>query len=424
MNKSGLKKIWWLHPGIVYLSYMLIIIGAYNVDENKYYALYKMTKGITMEHVLLYFITGLFFLIGVISSRKIKFKSSIKTQFEKKCRNEDVLYKGFLVMFYISLVAYIIWFSNAILMHGDVIVSVLFNFSALGDYTQRFFLESGRFSGVTTFTELGTILSPLGCYIYFNANNVLIKNSVKRKLQILLFCNFLRALIFSERVALVSFCLPLFLVWLAYQKKFYKSLVSRFMPFIGMLVLFLLFGVFEYSRSWSWHYQYIYDSYIMFIYERIMGYYYCAINTECLVVENIGVLYFPYRTVSWLYRLPFVENFVNINFEQAILYEKLLNNLGNPEFNNPGGLLSIYLDYGVLGFFLYFLLGFLIGKTYYMYIECTALGIICYPYIYYALLELPRFYSLGNNHFFFFVMGIVMMFFLVFNWGGRQCHTY
>lgn len=401
-----IKNIWWLNPIYVLLFFLSLCVGAYSVDASTYVSLYKTEKGIDSITLLLYFLCIFFIGIGIFLKNKINIKINNIEKFEKISKKTFKLLRPFRVLYGICIVAYFIWFTNTLLVHGNIIFSILSNFSSLSEYSGILFFESTRVSGLTTFTELGPLIISLGIYIFFNTNDKNIKKYISKRIVFLMIVILIRAFLFSERVAFISCLLPIIVQYILYRTDITKNKIIKIFPVIGIILLFILFGIFEYFRSWP-YYENMYNSYFQFIYERIMGYYYCAINTESLYLNHMGPSYSPVLTFSWFYRLPIISELELDNWGKNFF--EILSIYGNPEFNNMGGILAIYNDYGILSPLVYIFFGIILGYMYKIFINNTALGIIVYPYTYYSLLELPRFFAFGNLHYFFFLIGTLMM---------------
>jgi hypothetical protein len=70
----------------------------------------------------------------------------------------------------------------------------------------------------------------------------------------------------------------------------------------------------------------------------------------------------------------------------------------NPEFNNPGGLLSPIVDLGVLGGLAYWaVMGLVTGYLYNLYTRKHPLGMCIYPVVFLALTEVPRYIYWGEG---------------------------
>ena len=79
-------------------------------------------------------------------------------------------------------------------------------------------------------------------------------------------------------------------------------------------------------------------------------------------------------------------------------YMDLLAVGANPEFNNPGGLLSPVIDFGVLGALAYWaVMGLVTGYLYRLYIRKHPLGMCIYPIAFLTIAELPRYIYWGEG---------------------------
>ena len=79
-------------------------------------------------------------------------------------------------------------------------------------------------------------------------------------------------------------------------------------------------------------------------------------------------------------------------------YTTALEQFGNPEFNNYGGVASPFVDLGIVGGLLFFLLaGMLSGVLYRSLREGRIWGLLLYPLFVLTMLELPRYFYLGQG---------------------------
>lgn len=249
------------------------------------------------------------FIIGFLLSKKYRMKNSLFSVFYNNSINENTIYRVFNILYVICIGAYLIWFGNALMINGiSIIINALSGLNNLAEYTNYLYLHSGRISGITTFTEFSTLASPLAVYLFMTNETKRIKKACQRKFLVLLLFCIVRAFLFSERVAIIEMFLLAFIVWLIYQKRINSRFVINIMPVFVVIALFIMFGVFEYARSWKAFYSSQYDLYFDFIYKRIVGYYCGSINTECVYLKHIGAVYWPHLTLNWLFRFPFFRN--------------------------------------------------------------------------------------------------------------------
>jgi hypothetical protein len=166
-----------------------------------------------------------------------------------------------------------------------------------------------------------------------------------------------------------------------------------------------MFGLFEYFRSWQFYRTRGDLSFVEFASNRLAGYYATAINNGQVILDHLT---FPGR-------LPFdtVEAFWSLQgIYQLRLYEVLggherpynktdyrdspyfhaLDQVANPEFNNPSGYVAPFADYGHVGGLVFFAaLGVIAGLLYRGFCRGHVAGLLIYPYCFTGLVELPRY---------------------------------
>src|SRR5207248_4753847 len=103
---------------------------------------------------------------------------------------------------------------------------------------------------VTTCTQFGVATVTLGLWLYFRG-----QRQVVWPMAIVFALGAARALVFSERLALIELVVPAFVV--AVRMTVLGRPLSGFVrsslqlaPLLGVAVLLLFFGSFEYFRSW------------------------------------------------------------------------------------------------------------------------------------------------------------------------------
>ena len=144
------------------------------------------------------------------------------------------------------------------------------------------------------------------------------------------------------------------------------------------------------------------SSFAEFAVSRFVGYYATALNNSHLVLQHMQwPNRIPYETMEALWTAPGVK--------QAHLYQMLggrpppfssgtdsmyfgvLDHFANPEFNNEGGYVTAFIDYGRWGGIVYFLLvGVIVGLLYRGFLHGRPFGLFLYPILFLGLLELPR----------------------------------
>ena len=392
--KKNLNRVWWLNPMCIYAGLLLLVILAWNTSSGVYRELYNIPeKAINGEYVVLYGISFIIFCIGYKFS-KYPEKTDIFISFER-------LYK---ILYFITVAATIIWFVNFTRLYGLSALFVFLNMDELSKNNSTFFEESGTISGLTTMTEFGPIVASLCALIY--------KNTKKKKyiyeIIFLFILTLIRSAVFSQRVAFLEVFIPFIIVYLYDKQLTYKY---NYLPVFAVVGIMVIFGIFEYPRSWSNYYVNHYDgTFVEFVVDRISGYYTCAINTECLLLNHYDAPnYIPFRSLNGFFYLP-ILNMTHGFAESAVETGMILSTYGNPEYNNPGGMLTWVVDWGGVGLLFSGMLGYFIGFFYKSFVAGNVLGIIVYPVCVYALLELPRLFFFGGKRGVFVLFAIFIVY--------------
>lgn len=206
---------------------------------------------------------------------------------------------------------------------------------------------------------------------------------------------FLRAFLGVERFALIEFAI----CWAIPRIYFvsHRSKLYSYLPFIGISGVFVLFAAAEYIRSWQ-AYKNEYTSYASFIVQRFLGYFATSANNAAGVYEMNGPLYRPWFTATWLRRLPGADGLFGYDTNPLTSF---FVSYGNPEFNNPSGIFSPILDFGVvIGLVIWVFMGIFFGYTFSKFRRKTTYGIMMYPSIVVGLTSLNQIYYWGDPRFF------------------------
>lgn len=393
---------WWLHPNFsVLLLGLPLLLIAYLTPESSYLTLYRTQKYLDPEFVVVGLIVYLSFIIGSFFAAG--------TDAEPQGR-DIVLYCRWFVwpLFFVTVFGYLIWFASGVISAGGIgplLGALSFQFSGVPgatDYVK--FVLFRTIPGVTTLTQVGVLYAPVEALLW-------VRGGSDRRLALLRFSlivvlAFLRAVVISERLAVLEIIVPVFVVLAtaAQLKGRFRSFIRVAPLFIG-LGAFVLFSFGEYFRSWAFYHTIYAGSYLRFAAERFLGYYTTALN-------NAAVVYYhepphPLRfTFNDLFEFPIVGNFISKAYEYAggRVWENSLNVLGiyaNPEFNNVPmiGLLlneaSVFLAPVVA-----FLLGILSASLYRSFTRGRLVGALLYPSWFVGLLEISRIYYWADGRYF------------------------
>mgnify|MGYP002625192025 CR=1 FL=1 len=405
------NAVWWLNPAFLIAINLIITVVALLQSERSYVVEYGSEKWIDLPYVAVSFAFLLFMALGIWFGR-----NGYKAKNTKKCRSVRVLNRSrmlsaFFVVTIVCVFSYIIWYINFIRIYGFSAFLSAFNPSVLAANINQFHAETGSISGVTTFTEFGIISAALGAIIMcYDETDSFQKRRIKIWLSLIFLLACFRAILFSERLAIVELIVPFVIAWFGISKK-PLSVMERWIPLAAVALLILLFGLFEYSRSWLSYYANYYNSFWEFIVARVFGYYTNAANVESMYIRNGVTSWLPYYSIQWLWQMPGMQQVYSTIADPDIgnLYSFLLHTLANPEFNNPGGVLTFFKDFSWLGLLPEFIFGYLLGRFYEGFRAKSPLHLMLYSVFYLTMIELPRYFYLGVNRGFVVVVGFCVV---------------
>ena len=245
----------------------------------------------------------------------------------------------------------------------------------------------GRVPGVTSFIQFDVVYLALASALVTVAGF-----RMKPRLWIMsgaiLALTFARAVLASERLALLEALAAMFVIPVAYlwRPSPWRSLA----PFIGIGFVFITFAGGEYFRSWQYYRDY-YESYFDFITQRFAGYFSTSINNGAgaylLYGQNSPT---PEVTSGWVTKFPGLAGFFRSPTELSML-DRFLQTYASPEFNNPGGFYSAFLDYRFTVASLFMLgVGVAVGLIHRSFQNKTLSGLILYPAVFLGLTDLIR----------------------------------
>jgi hypothetical protein len=212
----------------------------------------------------------------------------------------------------------------------------------------------------------------------------------------------IRAYLFSERLAILELIVTSGIVYiLAFPQKRKIAIY----PILALIAIFVLFGAFEFYRSWP-YYSDLYDSFADFVIGRITAYYNLATNTNAMYLQYINGSYFPEFSIQFLTKLPGL-NFISW---YSVKYAKnIFNVFADPEFNNPGGMAALFLDFNILSFAILFVLGRYVKYSYNEVRNGSVFHIIVYSLIFLTFIELPRYFYLGQTRAFYPILALIAL---------------
>ena len=392
---------WWLHPVAIFVGLNgLTCVAAFLATPGTYFDLWRTPKYFNGFYLLLTAAVMIAFSAGVWGA--LANQSGYSSKFEwggtVSLSRVRLLFN---ISFWVCIMAYAFWAALGVSRGlGLGLLKSVFTGGAV-IYTLRDSLKT--VPGITTLTQLGIPAVVLGCLIGTGAG----WRIVWRKLGILVALAVVRALLYSERLAFLELAIPFMVLWLAESASWKRSRALRTLirvaPVLGVVAVYIVFTGFETVRSWSIYYSSRESSLLLFGFWRLAGYYVTGLNNSAYMLASLRhSLGAPYFSLSFLWQFPGLNGFVKDIFSWVRLdyngFMDLLALGANPEFNNPGGLLSPVIDFGVLGGLAYWaVMGLVTGYLYSLYIRKHPLGLCIYPVVYLALTEIPRYIYWGEG---------------------------
>ncbi|HEY2410910.1 MAG TPA: oligosaccharide repeat unit polymerase [Pirellulaceae bacterium] len=387
-----LQPLWWLAPATLFCLVVGSTMAAAAWQSDAAYRLYGTPKFIATKHLLL---AGGIIVAFAIGSRLASVTGKKPTTTPESAERYIAIW--FWISVVLTLFGYAAWISVAI-KNGFSLAA----FRELLTTDDPHFAEElhlnvfNTVQGVTTCTQFGLAAVPMGIWLFFRGHRQVILAIAG-----LFGLAFLRAIVFSERLAVIELLVPAAVVtlrmgFLGQRCSGGRRWLFELAPILGIVSLLVFFGGFEYFRSWR-YYRYEFDSFSQFILWRFAGYYTTAHNNSAMALETRDTFPLPFMTVQSLWILAGLFNkslrytaVTGVDPDSAHL--AMLDQFGTAELNNEGGLFQPALDFGLAGMLLFWCVcGFVSGRAYRAFLAGNMIGILFYPLFFLAILETPRF---------------------------------
>lgn len=387
--------LWWLSPvGTLALVVPLSLLVAVRISDADYRFFYKEPRVVTSDQALLFLLAAT--VLGLTSM----LASSVRATRRPRQRwpgfsagQLAVLGTAEQVAFAMTSFGYLALAALGVARGArpSLIVGAI---TSQSNYTGQLKTVFAPVAGVSSFTQIGVAYVVIAGLLLAGGRQA----RLIRRLSVVLVLGLLRAYLLTERLAVLELLVPLIAVgavWLRQQPR--RGGWLPLAPVLAIPVLLVVFGAFEYSRSWVFYRTRTTLSFPAFVVNRLAGYYATSYNNGALQLDygrSRGRL--PYSSLEALWTAP--------GAAQLDLYRRLtgqggsdalntvLQQHGNPEFNNPGGLAVPLFDFGILGGLVFFAVaGLLLGLAHHSWRSGNPLGLLVYPVLFTGILELPRY---------------------------------
>lgn len=298
------------------------------------------------------------------------------------------------ILFWLTLIGYGAFFGSAA-ARGVTPAEIVDVFVHQDNYTTGFKAKFTGVVGITTLTQCGVAFLVVAVYLLMRERN----RRVLTQVVVVLLLTLLRSFLNSERLAMIEVAVPLVTIVAMAARRGRRTaprVAARLAPLVLAPLLFLVFALFEYSRSWQFFKSRTDQPFAVFALVRLIGYYATSYNNG--YVELMHDTYpgrLPRDSLSALWNAPGVsalDLYAKLSAPAPVTSQHILERFANPEFNNLGGLTTPFVDFGLVGGFLFFAaLGVGLGLLYRGFREGTVTGALLYPVAMTGLLDLPRY---------------------------------
>ncbi len=386
-----LRGLWWLDPTLMFALVGLGTLLIAFVSPEEFYAFHRTPKYVDWQHVALGILAVGGFTIGSLYGRSFDPEPA-----DARIADSRWLWKWFLIAAGLSFLGYAVW--TFLATKNGLTVGLVERLLFGGDETTFEQLKEKvfvRIPGVTTATQFGMATMLLGLILWNRGERL-----AGWVLGGLIAVSAARALLFSERLALIELALPSVVLWVRFnvlgnRLPTWKASAWKMAPVAGISALVVMFGGFEYFRSWQAH-QNNHSNVVEFTLMRLSGYYNMAVNSCAMQIEKEQSFSVPWTTTQFFWQFPLVRSsplsyttLTGRNPDDELM--RLLEQYANPELNNDGGLLLPYFDFGMIGLPIFWgILGLGVGYVYRNYQAGRLMGLAIYPLCFIGILEVPR----------------------------------
>ena len=298
------------------------------------------------------------------------------------------------VLFWLTIVGYVAFGASGAArgVRPADIVNALAN---QDNYSADLKGQFGGIAGLTTLTQCGIAFTVVAVHLLARKRD----GRLLAQVLLVVVLALLRSYINSERLALIEVCVPaVVVVAMAARRSRSRArrVLARTAPLVLTPLLLLLFAAFEYSRSWQFFKSRTDEPFALFALIRFVGYYATSYNNGYLEMQYGGFPgRLPLNSLAGLWDAPVISSlglYDRLSAPVPAASDNLLERFANPEFNNPGGVTTPFVDFGLLGGFLFLaLLGVVIGLLYRGFCDGTVAGTLLYPVVLTGLFDLPRY---------------------------------
>jgi hypothetical protein len=399
------REALWLNPRIIVgvLALPLLLI-AYLVPAESYRLLFRTSKHIGIEFLLIGALGYLAFLIGTLAPDRRG-----PTQRPQVEEMRQLAAGAVVPLFAVTCAGYAIWTFVGMANAGgplpllELVMKTVTLQGGASTLKREIFTSV---PGVTTLTQVGVLYVTVEALLWkFNGA---MSAPARIRMSVIGGLVLLRVLVISERLALIELVIPVAVVMLgAPSGAGARGWTGPRAMLVAGLGVFSLFAVGEYFRSWATFYRDFYSGpYLQFAAERLLGYYTTALNNGAIYV-SFQETQVARATAANLLEFPVVGGELAAAYDRALTvpgtlnHGQLLDTYGTQEFNNVALIGQLHNDFTVAGMALMAaLLGLITMSLYRSFVHQQIAGMLLYPSWFIGVLEISRIYFWANQRYF------------------------
>lgn len=382
-SQPDAAHIWWLRPSRITLVWMAVLLTSLWTSADSYAEIARTRKYIDWQTTSVLMLGLAAFWLGcvVFEGRGAPRRRALGV-YAWLAEDRAVVWFS-AVLFAATAMAYLVWLGPA--LNPGTLRAIL---------TAEYGSEYGRkvttqIAGLTTLTELSM---PLAVVATLRACRGASRerNAWLAVIALLFVLAAVRALIWSERIAIIEVALPVAttLVLFAYRGQRWFA----YIPAAALAALIAVFAGFEYFRSWTFFSAWG-ENYLAFATGRLFSYYSTSFNNGAAYIELVQPTYVPINLLRFVFEFPpiFGDGLRHYASEQDDRLMAFFTSYLNPEFNLLSGPGAVIADLGpYLGSAALFALGSVAGGLYRSYLRLDIAGLTLYPVWLVGMLDFGR----------------------------------
>lgn len=306
----------------------------------------------------------------------------------------------------LALLAYLVWFR-------DYLLNPALLFGVLTGASTPSRSDIALTPGLTSLVNVAPVFFSIHAYRFIVARQPL-PRALHVLALVLAAMTLFRVYAWSERLAMIENAVPPALA-LAVAAARGSGRAARLLraagPYAALPLVVVFFGFAESSRSWASDTYHGKHDFWAFMAGRLATYYYTSLNNGAGMLATADWPSYRFEFVgSWLHNLPGIGHRFSalVGANDQVLTE-FFARFGDPEFNNPSGLFAVVVDLGLVFGLLYMaVFGLAAGLMHRAYRDGQLVGVLLYPPLFIAALEIFRYPYFGESRAVTWVVGALL----------------